>query len=404
GLLGGVLNQVSAEGNDVYADLSIFTEVLNRVRHEYVDSPDLDKALKGALHGMMEALDPFSSFVDAETFEALEGRDNQKAETGLILSKRYGYAYVVAVQAGSSAGEEGLRSGDLIESIQGVVTTQMSIWEVQKWMRGAPGSTLDLRLIRSRRSQPQRLTLERRILEPQKVAARLVDEGIGYLRIPHFDEGVIDDVRARLKMLQNSGAKSHLIDVRGAARGVVSEAVAAADLLIPRGEQIVRSTRRGRKGEDFVASAEALVSGLPVAVLIDGGSSGAAEVFAAALRDDGVAEIVGERSNGRGSSQQLFKLEDGSRLIISTGIYYRPSGDPLQRRDLRKSGIAPDVRTPTPEWINRFYYENTPEDEDSLSESFYAELDQAIAQEQLNRGIEHLKKQLSEATGADKAA
>lgn len=397
GLIGGMLHNVSAK-DDAYRDLSIFTNVLNKVKEEYVEKPDLSKGIQGALQGMMEALDPYSSFVDAETYRELKDHTKENSVSiGAILSKRYGYAYVVSVVRGSPAEQGGLRTGDIIEAIDGQVTTEMSSWEASRRLAGKEGTSVQLRTIRgSRRTAPSQMELVRRKLAPPEVSARILEDGIGLLRVPHFDEGATEEVTAKLKMLQSSGIEGLLIDVRGTALGLFKEAVQISDLFVPKGKEIL--TVRDRNGEDtqFFSLTEPLISGIPVMLLIDGGTSGPAEVLAAALMDHKVARSVGEKTDGRGSQQEYFPLENGAVLHISTKLFYRATGTAIQGPSLKEAGITPDVRSPDEEFITSFYFEHSSEDpERSLGDEFYRKLSDTVQEEQLREGLRQLKIRLN---------
>ncbi len=395
GLIGGLMDGVSA-GDDTYRDLALFTNVLDKIREDYVETPDMDKALKGALHGMMEALDPFSSFVDAATYETLES-ENAKAGVGVTVSKRYGYAYVVSVAKGSPADRGGLRSGDLLESINGESSALMSLWEAQKRLSGDEGSRVQLRVLRSRTPRPHELKLTRESLQPLEVGTRIVENNIGILMLPHFRPGVSDEVRSKLKMLRSRKIVGLVVDVRGSAEGDIAEAVSVADQLCPRGVLILSVRRNGEEMERFVSSNDPIWSNLPVVVLVDGGTSGVGEVFAAALTDNGVAELVGQRTNGLGSIQEKFQLDGGSVLFVSTRLFYRPTGEPIQAEDLRKSGLKPSLSSPNRDFVTNFYLENTPEDLDAEpTPDFYRKLDEAIEVEQLEDSLEYLKKKIDE--------
>lgn len=391
GLVGGMLDKVSAR-DDAYRDLSVFSDVLSKIRDEYVENPDMSHALEGALHGMMEALDPYSSFVDAETYSELKGREDDDATPGLVVSKRYGYVYIVSVDEGSSAQQQGLRTGDLIESIEGQQTTVMSLWEAQHRLMGPAGSSVDLRVIRSRRSEPYEVSLTRHPITPMEVTARIMEGNVGLLRIPGFLPGTADAVKNKLRLLASSGAEGLLVDVRGTAEGEVEEAVAASDAFLPPGSVISVIVDRSGNKTEYRSENEAVLTGIPVILLVDGGTSGAAEVFAASLVDSLKARTVGERTNGLGTLQNEFVLEGGSVLIISTQVIDRPTGEPLQAAELRDSGIEPDVRAPTRDFVTNFYFDNATEDETELGEGFFRSLDKAIEQEQLQAGIEEVKK------------
>lgn len=395
GLIGGLMEKVSA-GDDTYRDLSVFTSVLDKIRDDYVETPDMDKALKGALHGMMEALDPFSSFVDRVTYEALESRVDNSG-VGLTISKRYGYAYVVSVAKGSPADLGGLRTGDLIESIDGELSALMSLWESQKKLKGTEGSKVELRVLRSRATRPNVLTLTREMLDPLEVSARIVENNIGLLVIPHFRSGVSSLVRSKLKMLRSREIAGLVLDVRGSAEGEIEEAVSVADQFCREGAVILTVRQNGQEVRSVVSSNESIFGDFPIVVLIDGGTSGVGEIFAAALQDNDVAELVGQRTNGSGSEQDRFQLEDGSVLFISTRIFYRPNKDAIQAEDVRKSGLKPGLLSPDRDFVTNFYLENTPEEtEGELPTDFYRRLDDAIEVEQLEDGLERLKLKIDE--------
>ncbi len=395
GLIGGLLEKVSA-GEDPYRDLSVLTKVLDHVQRDYVEKPDVEKALRGSLHGMMESLDPFSSFVGRDTYERYYALDSP-ASTGLVLSKRYGYAHIVAVTEDSPADKNGLRSGDLIESIDGHPTVLMSLWEAGHRLRGDEDTEVELRIIRSRPSKPQDVILKRVIVEPPDVSARIVENELGIVEVPDLRSGTSDLVRAKLNMLLSTGVKGILIDLRGAAQGLVEEAVELSDQFLSEGVEIAKVRGRVGVGEEFVSSSPPLVTEMPVVLLVDGGTSGAAEVLTAALKDNGVAEVVGERTNGHGSTQEAFELKDGSVLLMSTKLFQRPDGSLIQNEELRKSGVKPDLRSPSQDFITSFYFDNTPDDLDAeLDEDFYRKLDEAIRVEQLDSAVQHLKEKIRE--------
>ena len=399
GLVGGVLERVSA-GDEAYRDLSVFTKVIDYIQRDYVEEPDMKRALKGALHGMMEALDPFSSFVDRETFEILTA-SNLEAETGLTISKRYGYAHVVAVTRGSPADSNGLRSGDLIEAIDGHPTVLMSLWEAQRFLSGPADSRVALRVIRSRRSEPQEIVLSRRVPAPLGPTAQVVEGGIGLIRIPSFDEGVSEVVGARLKMLLTAEVRGLLVDLRAAAGGSLEEAVALSDLFLPRESLVAELRVKKGRARVYRSERDPLVTELPIVLLVDGGTSGPAEVFAAALRDNGKAAVVGERTNGHGSVQREFRLQDGSMLYISTGMIYRPDGELIQSEEIRRSGLEPDLLSPGRDFVSNFYFDHSAEggEEGELDDEFYKKLDQAIEGEQFRAAVGHLREKIEESAG-----
>ncbi len=389
GLVGGIMDKVSAKDGS-YENLAIFTNVLTKVSEDYVEPPNMETAMLGALHGMMEALDPYSSFVPREEYEKLSVRE-EAGSVGLVVSKRYSYVYIVSSQPEGPADRVGLRSGDMIESIDGRLTTKMSLWEARRRLRGAPGTAVALRVIRARKS-PAALELVRQEEALGEVQARIQEPGIGVIRLPHFEAGISSSVESKLRMLISSGIKGLLVDVRSTAQGEMPEAIRVADLLVEKDKII--ATLKDRKSEpvEFRSEVAAVISQIPIVVLTNGGTSGAAEIFTAALRDNEVAEVVGGKTDGRGSLQELFRLDGGSVVFVSTQLYLRPNGKPIQDRTIRNSGIVPDVQSPSEEFVTNFLFENVSDDPNVvLNSDFYRRLNQAIRSKQFDRGIEQLR-------------
>jgi carboxyl-terminal processing protease len=392
GLVGGSMRSVSAKQGGVYGDLEVFTDVLRRVSDDYVEKPDLQKGMLGALHGMLEALDPYCSYVDKATYEKLSGA-SQSGSTGIVLSKRYGYAYIVSVTPGSPAEREGLRTGDLLEAIDGTVTTNISLWEAERLLQGAPGTKVTVRAIRMRRTEPAEVVLTRETPEVPAPSARIVEDGIGLLRIPDFEPGSLAGIEAKLRMLLSSGVRGLMVDLRGNASGSAEEAVQAAGLFLKKGEKIATLKGRDEKATEFVSLTDPIVANMPVVVLVSGGTSGPAEIFAAALQDQHVARIVGEKTNGCGSVQKAFTLSDGSVLLLSTELYYRPNGKPIQDQNLRVSGVTPDVRSPDEDFVTNFYFDNLSDDADTttVDDEFYRKLNSAVDAEQFRSGLKQIR-------------
>ncbi len=392
GLVGGIMDKVSAR-DGAYENLAIFTNVLSKVSEDYVEPPKMETAMLGALHGMMEALDPYSSFVPKEEYEKLNVRE-ESGSVGLVVSKRYSYVYIVSSQPEGPADTAGLRSGDMIESIDGRLTTQMSLWEARQMLRGAPGTAVELRVIRTRKS-PAALELVRQERALGEVQARIQEPGIGVIRLPNFEPGTSSSVESKLRMLVSSGIRGLLVDIRSTAEGEIAEAIQVSDLLLAKDKII--TTLKDRKSEpvEFRSEADPVVSQMPIVVLTNGGTSGAAEILTAALRDNEVAEVVGDKTDGRGSLQELFSLEGGSVVFVSTQLYLRPNGKPIQAQTIRNSGIVPDVQSPSEEFVTNFLFENVSDDPDVvLGSDFYRRLNQAIRSKQFDRGIEQLRSRL----------
>ena len=393
GLAAGLLKMVSAN-TDVYTGLSVFTSVLDRIQDDYVEVPDMDNVLKGAIQGMIEAVDPYSSFVDGQTFEEISAV-NREVGIGVELARRYGYIYVISAEKGSPALESGLRSGDLIETIDGKPTALMSLWEAENRMRGAEGSSLEVRVIRTRRQEPLLLSIQRKQEVRNDVSVRVVDGDIGLVSIPDFRQGTTEELAAGLKKLISSRVKGFIIDLRNVSAGELDEAVKAADLFLEEGQDIAVIKVKDREVENITATAESLVKDVPLIVLVDSGTSYAAEVFAAALQDNEAAELMGAKTEGRGTVQKKMLLDNNGFLFLSHELIVRPNGTPLQDRNFRDSGIEPDKNAPERDFISEYYLENTPENEDdSLGIDFFRNLDKAISEEQLRMARELVREMI----------
>ena len=394
GLVGGILENVSAE-NDIYGQLEMFTTVLSRLKAEYVEEPDMDRAINGALLGMIEAVDPFSSFVQGDIFASLQQREGAVASPGLILSKRHGYAYVVSVVPGSPAAEAGLRTGDIVESLEDRVTTEMSLWEIVNRLKGRQGTDVTIRVVRSRRSHPTEVQLTRAVTSPGGVQATVIEDSIGLLSIPHFHAGVSQEVRSRLQLLLAAGVEGILVDVRGSSGASIEEAAQVADLFLARGQVILRIADRSGTSGEFLSEQEPLIGAEVVGVLVDGGTSEAAEVFTAALIDNQRVFSVGLRTNGHGTIQEKFELADGSVMFLATKLMVRPNGEPIQGKTLRSSGVRPETRSPSQDFVTNFYLENAREEfGEENAEEFYQDLEDAVVREQLERGLEEVRRRI----------
>jgi carboxyl-terminal processing protease len=272
----------------------------------------------------------------------------------------------------------------------------MSLWEIEARLRGEVGSKVKMRVVRARRTEPTEIELAREQSEHRKVEARVLDSGIGFLSVPDFSSGVASEVETRLKMLKASGMSDGLlVDLRGNATGRLEEASRVADLMLPKGVEIV--TVKGRDGSSLThaSMSEPLLSEMPLVLLMDGGTSGPAEVLSAALRDNVAATLVGERTNGRGSEQSQFSVAGGAVLVMTTEVYVSPKGEPIQGETVRQSGLKPDVRAPSQDFVTAFYFENTTEDlEESLNDEFYRKLDEAITKEQFSNALEAIREKI----------
>jgi carboxyl-terminal processing protease len=335
----GSLGGVHASSNDgSYRQLQVYSEVLSRVRSEYVVDPDIPKVTDGALHGLLESLDSNSSYMSPEAYKAFQAHKSEaKGDIGAIFSKRFGYADVVAVLPGSPAEKAGIEPTDIFESIEGKSTRDMSLPEIRDLLQGTPGSTLNVSVVRARRAEPQKIVITRDIVAIPPVSDKMIEDGIGYIKVDALTKGKAAEIAAKVKSLEKSGAKKLLLDLRNDADGDESEGIAVANLFLNHGTITYLQGQKFPR-EAFNADPAKAITTLPLAVLVNRGTSGAAEVVAAAILENARGDVVGDKTFGDGSVQKTIDLPDGGALILSVAKYYSPSGKAIQ-----DNAVTPNV-------------------------------------------------------------
>jgi carboxyl-terminal processing protease len=343
-VVGGLMGQERGSGDRVFRHLRVFEDVVQLVMSNYVEDVKVDHAMEGALRGLAEGLDPDSAYLDADQVRALtSGEALPEGDVGLELTRQY-YLRVIAARDGSPAAKAGLHTGDFVRAIDGRPTRDMSVFEGVRLLHGKPGSTVTLTVIRGNAADPHELSLVREKPAGPAVSSRLIDGDIGYLRVSTFRAGAADELKKGAADLARNGARSLLLDLRRTAEGPIDSGIAAARLFLKSGTVAVKA---GRAKEDRVtipARPEDAAIDMPVTLLVTTGTSGAAEVFAAALDGNKRADIVGERTLGRAAQQKLVSLPDSRGLWLTYAKYLTPGGDPIHLR-----GIEPDVKVDEPD-------------------------------------------------------
>jgi len=340
-LLGTVLGKGTAPDSP-YRHLAVYTEVLSRIKSEYVEEPDLKSVTLGALNGLLESIDPFASYLNADQYKEYLKHGETKGDVGLILSKRFGYIGVVSAVPGSPAAKAGLTTGDIIETINGVATRDMPLAYTYLLLRGNPGTTVDVTVLR-RQPEPQKMTLTRSVLNPPPVVAKIMQNEVAYVRPETLSASRVQTIAADLRDLQNKGAKQLVLDLRQCAVGEPEDGIALADLFLDKGLVTYLQGQRVAR-QDFNADASKVVWKLPVVVLTNRGTADGAEVAAAALEDNDRAKVVGERTYGDASLRRALTMDDGSAIILSVAKYYSPSGKAIQ-----DTGVTPGELVQEPE-------------------------------------------------------
>jgi carboxyl-terminal processing protease len=340
-LVGGYLGQVMAK-DGTFQHLRVFEDVVSLVVNNYVEEVDIRHAMQGALKGLAEGLDPDSAYLTPELVKAHEANlPAGPADVGLVLIRQY-YLRVVSVREGSPAAKAGLRTGDFIRGIDDKPTRGMSMYEGSRMLQGAPNSKVKLLVFRGNAAEPHDVVLTRERQTGADVVNRVLNPTTGYVHVLEFAKDTATRVKSAIDTMAKGGATQFVIDIRGTAKGDLDDGIATARLFVKTGTLAVRS---GKGQQETVAATDADGAiTAPVVLLVGQGTSGAAEVFAAALDGNNRAELVGEHTLGRVARQRLVKLPDGSGLLISTQRYLTPKSAPLHER-----GLVPDLAVEEPD-------------------------------------------------------
>ncbi|HYL63459.1 MAG TPA: S41 family peptidase [Candidatus Methylomirabilis sp.] len=333
--LGHVLGRTPDD--KAYKSLTVYSEVLQKIQQDYVDEPNLHLVTTGSLHGLLESLDPQSSYLTPREYAEYKQKVavNAAGDVGLTLSKRFGYIMVVSVLPDSPGEKAGIHSGDIFESVAGFTTRDMSVGQAMNFLRGQPGQGVKVGVIRRGKADPDEVDVVREKLATPKLVIQKVEPDILALRVPSLDAGRADEIRARLEDAEKQGVHKVILDVRDCGRGPVSEAIAVARLFVSSG---TLATLRGQtiSAQVFSADSSKVVWRQPVSVLIDATTSGAAEVLASAMVSTHRGDVVGERTFGLASEQKLITLDDGAALFLTVANYYNADG-----KSILEEGVVP---------------------------------------------------------------
>ncbi len=338
--LGYVLGK-TADDDKTYRSLGVYAEVLQRIEQDYVDEPNMAQVTAGALHGLLESLDPLSSYMSPLEYAEYKKKaaSGAKGESGLTLSKRSGYIIVVSALPDSPAQRVGLRTGDILESIAGFTTREMSVGQAMQLLAGEPGTSVRVGVVRPRGGSfaPQDADIVRAQIGASHLIVDKADPEVAYLRVPALDAGKADEIRDKLQQFDKQGMHKLVLDLRDCSRGEISEGVAVARLFLTSGT-IVSLKGQTVSRQEFSADPSKAVWKYPVDVLISPSTSGAAEIVAAGLGGNKRASLVGERTFGTASEQKMIPLEDGAAIVLTVANYYTPGG-----KSIPEEGVAPNL-------------------------------------------------------------
>jgi len=331
----------SAPPDGPYSHLGVYSEVLSHIQTQYVEEPDIKAVTLGAINGMLESLDPFASYLNAAQYKQyLAAKQSPQPGVGLVLSKRAGYMTIVDAVPGSPAAKAGLASYDVVESINNVATRDMPLAFAEILLRGEPGTSVEMSVLRSAKPDPQKVVLVRAKVDYPPVSGRLVTEqgsGAALISTMTLDAARVREISQQVENLEKQGAKRIVLDLRHCSTGAPEEGVALANLFMDKG--LIGYTQ-GQKvsRQDFPATASKQVTKLPLVVLINRATAGPAEIATAGLLESKRAQVVGERTFGDAAIRKAVTMDDGSAVILSVAKFYSPGG-----RAIQDTGVTPSV-------------------------------------------------------------
>ncbi len=344
-----IVDRHTAQANVVYQKLKIFGDVLSAVQSSYVEEPDLDQIVEGAIKGMLQTLDPHSSYLTPDMLKQVEIETKGVfGGLGIEIGIKDGILTIIAPIEDTPAFRAGLKASDKIVKIEDDSTKDMTVMDAVKRLRGEPGTSVTIWIAREGFTVPKPFTITRDIIKIKSVKVKDLGEGIGYIKLLQFqqDSDSEMDKALRAQRKKKEGLRGLVLDLRNNPGGLLDQAVKVADKFIDTGLIVYTDGRLESQKFKYSAHGEGTYNGFPIVVLVNAGSASASEIVAGALQDHGRAILLGTKTFGKGSVQTILPLEDGSALRLTTARYFTPNGRSIQAKGIEPDIVVPDGREP----------------------------------------------------------
>jgi len=329
-----------SENTDIYKKIDLFGEVLEKISKEYVDEVDQSKSMDAAINGLLQSLDPYSAYMTPESFEGMQTETSGKfGGLGIEVGMESGVVKVISPIDNTPASRAGLKAGDYIVKIDGIQVQGKSLMDAVDLMRGLVGSSIEITVRRRGVKKALIFNITREIIQVQSVKSELIDNNIGYIRLTSFNENSSDQIKEKVKKLnQNKELKGYILDLRNNPGGLLSQAITISDFFLEDGEIVSTKSRQASENRKWFAKKGDLTNGKTLIILINYGSASASEIVAGALKDHKRAILVGENSYGKGSVQSIIPLKNRGAIRLTIAKYYLPSG-----KSISNVGVTPDI-------------------------------------------------------------
>ena len=332
--------ELNSAENDIYKKIDLFGEVLEKINKEYVDEINQSESMDSAIDGLLQSLDPYSSYMPPEIFNEMQTETSGEfGGLGIEVGMEAGVVKVISPIDDTPASRAGIKAGDYIVKINADQVQGKSLSQAVDLMRGPVGSSIELTIRRRGEKKALTFNIVREIIEIQSVKADLIDKNIGYIRLTSFNENSSDQIKKRIKDLEkNKSVKAYILDLRNNPGGLLSQAISISDFFLNNGEIVSTKSRKVSENRKWFAKKGDLTDGKTLIVLINYGSASASEIVAGALKDHKRAILLGENSYGKGSVQSIIPLKNNGAIRLTVAKYYLPSG-----KSISEVGVSPDI-------------------------------------------------------------